>query len=316
MKKIYIGIVVVIVVSIFTCCSIITSCRGHNKVDVAKIGGVILQELQPVEYIELPLYTEERTGFTPTGITYCEKKNKFYIGNYGKSTVESEEYRPGIEGADVNFISVKTMISIDISSIMNISSIYRKFDALVQKLRKGLNLSYSVPVDVQGIAYDEETKTIWYTNDDTVINCDAEDGTMISSFNVGEYGKYKCNGICVDPMDDTLWVLCFYNYLLHYKKDGQLIEVYRSDYIGQDHICFDKNGNIYISVGEDYHGNNNYVLYFDKSYNLKKIYRVLDSYAIEGICIVGSDLYVVNDGYYHDAKIKKNYIQKYQLPLE
>ena len=41
------------------------------------------------------------------------------------------------------------------------------------------------------------------------------------------------------------------------------------------------------------------------------MYVLKDSYVIEGITIVDNILYVLNDGYYHDAKIPINQVNMY-----
>lgn len=48
----------------------------------------------------------------------------------------------------------------------------------------------------------------------------------------------------------------------------------------------------------------------------KFVYRVNESYAVEGILVKDSTLFVVNDGIYHEAKIKNNYVQEYLIPGE
>lgn len=46
---------------------------------------------------------------------------------------------------------------------------------------------------------------------------------------------------------------------------------------------------------------------------IKPVYELQDSYAIEGIAIVDDVLYVLNDGYYHDAKVAVNQVNMYDL---
>ena len=45
-------------------------------------------------------------------------------------------------------------------------------------------------------------------------------------------------------------------------------------------------------------------------------YKVIGAYAVEGICIVGSNMYIANDGLYHNAKIKESYISAYKVGKE
>lgn len=68
---------------------------------------------------------------------------------------------------------------------------------------------------------------------------------------------------------------------------------------------------IYFSAGADYHGDS-YIYTVDlKTSKVKPLYVLKDSYAIEGITIVDDVLYVLNDGYYHDAEIPTNQVNMY-----
>lgn len=256
----------------------------RNTIDLYSLDDDEIVDLDPIEYIELPSQLGNGHPVAPTGISYNTNSHCFYIGNYGKFLGSDTEIYPGIIGMSSNFSEITNEVYFDNDKI-----------------------------DVQGIAYDDITASIWYTNGEMVVNCDAENGTEISSFSLGKYGKYKANGICIDSEDDSIWVLCLYKYLLHFSKDGILLSEVNCEYIGQDHICMDRNSLIYISVGVDYQGKNNFVVCIDENANVKGIYRVNGSYAIEGILIHGSNLYVVNDGIYHEAKIKRNFIQRYNI---
>ncbi len=256
----------------------------YNTIDVSELPASSIIELKAEKYFELPVYTQKGSALTPTGISYNKTDNCFYIGNYGKGSKKDVEFCPSIEKVNLDFRNLSDEIFLSDNNI-----------------------------DVQGIAYDEKTDSIWYANGSNIVNYSIDEKKEIESFSLGKFGRYKANGICIDIYDESLWILCMYKYLLHYSKDGNLIKAYDCDYIGQDHICMDENGQIYISVGIDYHKNNNFVLSFNKNLNLESIYRVCDSYAIEGIVVINSKLYVVNDGIYHEAKINTNYIQEYML---
>ena len=70
---------------------------------------------------------------------------------------------------------------------------------------------------------------------------------------------------------------------------------------------------IYFSAGADYHGDS-YIYTVDlKTSKVEPLYILKDSYAIEGITIVNNVLYVLNDGYYHDAQISVNQVNMYYL---
>lgn len=256
----------------------------RTSVNVADLTDVNILNLESEKYIELPARTKNGYAMTITGISYNKRDDCFYIGNYGKALKDDKEIHPSIEEMDSEFLEIS-------------DEIFFLDDNL----------------DIQGIAYDEINDSIWYTNGKNIVNYSIDKKETINNFALGKYAKYKANGICIDNRDGSLWVLCMYKYLLNYKKDGSLIESYNCDYIGQDHICMDENGKIYISVGIDYQGNDNFVVSFDKNFNIDTVYRVHESYAIEGIIVIDSKLYVVNDGIYHEAKINKNYIQEYSL---
>ncbi len=75
----------------------------------------------------------------------------------------------------------------------------------------------------------------------------------------------------------------------------------------------EENELIYFSAGADYHGDS-YIYTVDlKTNKVEPLYILKDSYAIEGITIVNNVLYVLNDGYYHDAQISVNQVNMYYL---
>ncbi len=244
--------------------------------DVAFISTLTCDEI-----IELPSLGENEPGFTCTGLTYDIKSDSFWIGNYGKISQTNEMKNPSLVQISNDFKKIKKQIVI-----------------------KG-------DVDIQGVSYDSTTDTLWYSDGKYIINCSKE-GKTISQFDLGKYEKYQPNGIVYDSQTNTLWVLCFYNYLLNYDTNGNLIKAIQSDYIGQDHLCFMPDKKLCFSVGNDYNGEENYIaVYSPDMLTIEHAYQVQSSYSIEGICVVDSKLYIANDGYYHDAKIKKNYIAIY-----
>lgn len=287
-KRIYLGIAACLLTGLIVVTALHFYHRTalQNTIRVADLKNIAVTDLDSVEYIELPSHIGNRAGFTATGISYGGN-HCFYIGNYGKSERKDTELHPGIVKMNGEFSVLQEELSFDDNEL-----------------------------GIQGIAYDETGHSLWYTNGGEIINCNAEDGTDIRRFTIGKYSKYKANGICLDVEDGSLWILCMYQYLLHYSRDGNLISAYDCEFIGQDHICMDRDGDLYISVGVDYRGEENYVICLDRNAEMKAIYRVKQSYAIEGIAIPDSRLYVVNDGIYHEAKIRKNYIQVYRIPSE
>ena len=285
-KKIIAMLLCVCLIVVVTSALFLIYQRDHlkNTVDVSKLNNVKIVDLEPIEYIELPSTLDNGAALTATGISCDRNSNTLFIGNYGKASSEDSDIYPSIISVSQNSFNVNGYIHFDMDSI-----------------------------DIQGIAFDVTNNSFWYTNGDSVINCSTLDASELSSFSLDKYSKYKANGICIDANDDSLWVLCLYKYLLNYDKKGNLLKVLDCEYIGQDHIWSDSNGLLYISAGVDYNGENNYIICINKTTEIKAIYRVKGSYAIEGILILDDDLYVVNDGIYHDAKIGKNYIQIYNI---
>lgn len=240
--------------------------------------------IDSVQIIELPDIYDEYEGFTCTGLTYDVETDSFWIGNYGKLFPNEKSATP---------------------SLINVSSDFKKILRIISIKNDR--------ADIQGVSYDNETNTLWYSDGIDVVNCDL-DGDVIQKIDLGKYKKYKPNGVVYDSEKSTLWVLCFYKYLLKYNQDGKLINVYDSDYIAQDHLAIDKNGKLYFSVGNDYHGNNNYIVsYSMDTMKIDNKIQLQNSYSIEGICFVGERLYVTNDGLYHNAKINKNLVIEYNL---
>lgn len=256
-----------------------------NIIDISDIKDVPLIRLEPLEYIELPSQIDNGYPLTCTGLCYDKTGQTWGIGNYGREKRGDKDFYPSIVNVSADFSEINYVISLDRDD----------------------------QVDIQGVAYDEETSSLWYTNGERVINCDPITGEEICGFTIGDYSKFKANGICFDSKDQTLWVLCKYKYLLHFSKDGTLIDEVVCEYLNQDHIYMDDDGLLYISVGADYQGEKNYVLCMDREANIQKLYQVKGSYAIEGIVLMDNRLYVVNDGIYHESKIKKNYIQIYDI---
>ena len=102
------------------------------------------------------------------------------------------------------------------------------------------------------------------------------------------------------------------NYLYNCSYDGVVQKTIKIHIKGQDQLFLDeKNDLIYFSAGADYHGDS-YIYTVDlKTSKVKPLYVLKDSYAIEGITIVDDVLYVLNDGYYHDAETPINQVNMY-----
>lgn len=219
-------------------------------------------------------------NFTSTGITYDSKNDSFWIADHGTSETDS-------------------------------LCLY-EFDTDFKKVIRSLNIGKLTVSDgnFQGIAYDYKNDSIWIAIGDSI--CEVSKlGEVINTISISEFQKYKANGICFDTDGDSLWILCYSSYLLHIDRQGNIIDKIDCNYADQDMI-FMLDNEIYITVGADYIGNDNFCMVLDTNTNKFSVkYRFTDSYAIEGIYISNGKMYIVNDGLYHNAKIKKTYISIY-----
>lgn len=229
------------------------------------------------------------SGFTCTGLAYDNVDDVFWVGNYGSEYPKSDVVLPTIIKMSKDFKEIEDEIRI-----------YEIFPD------RNINL--------QGVAYDNSDDSLWFADGEYIQHVSKE-GIDLGFIELGDYQKYKSNGICYDEKTDSLWVLFYYNYLVNFSKDGIVLEVMECDYVDQDQLCIDESGNnLYFSVGADYKGDENYLCKVDL--NAKKIsvsYKLLGSYAVEGISILDRQLYVMNDGHFHSALINSNLVNKYKL---
>lgn len=224
-------------------------------------------------------------NFTCTGLTWDEKDNSFWIGDYGAM---DNKNIPSPRVIEVNSNLTEIVKTLDLSGVLSSND------------------------NLQGVAYDTDSNTLWLAVGDTIKNI-YKDGKLRAEFSIGKYSTYKSNGICVDESNDTLWVLCYSKYLLHFDKSGNLIKEYKLNYKDQDHICI-YDGAILVTVGADYNGEENYVIAVERNTGkVSVLYKILGAYAVEGVCVVGDKLYIANDGFYHDAKVKESYISIFEM---
>ncbi len=162
--------------------------------------------------------------------------------------------------------------------------------------------------DIQGVTKSTDG-TIWLCSygENKVRHID-EKGNELGNFDIKEP-----SGIANDSKSNTLWTLTN-NYLYNCSYDGVVQKSIKIHIKGQDQLFLDeKNDLIYFSAGADYHGDS-YIYTVDlKTSKVKPLYVLKDSYAIEGITIVDDVLYVLNDGYYHDAETPINQVNMYFL---
>lgn len=227
-------------------------------------------------------------GFTCTGLTYDSREQCFWAGNYGAIAPDTADVRPSL-----------VKLSMDLDQYLGEIPIKRELESGDQ-------------VNLQGVAYDVSNDSLWYADGKNICNI-AKSGELLRQIGLGKYERYAANGVAYAADTDTLWVLCYREFLLHMTKDGNILAAYACDLEGQDHL-FVYEGDILLSAGTDYHGKDNYICRFNKDTGeVTPALNVQSSYAIEGICVVGHQLYVANDGFFHAARDDQNTILVYEL---
>lgn len=283
-RKYRLILVLVILVGITTYMAVFirkNSGRGYNDLEFIRA-----EQIRADESIKLPDIGNAGEGFTCTGLSYDQADDVFYVGRYGKVYSDDEYSESEIIVLDSDFGLMRIIELTQIPELEN---------------------------SIQGIAYDSKSDTIWFTDTQDIIEID-KNGNFLNRIAV-EYKKP--NGLAYNSNTDSLWVLCQKQYLLNITKKGEILTKYKCDYDDQDQLCFDEDGNLYITVGADYAGLDNFVLVADiETGTITAKWRVMDSYAIEGIVIKDDTVYIANDGLYHEAAIQENIIQKYIIKTE
>lgn len=241
-----------------------------------------VQNISAKQIILFSNFGEE--NFTCTGLTYDKKEDSFWIGDYGKSPLNGVIF-PRIVEVDKNFQNVLRVILLN--DILDSSA------------------------NLQGITYDDNDDSLWLAVGDCIIELNKEI-QIVRKIQLGRYSKYSANGISYCE-DDTLWVLCASQYLLHYSKDGALLNEFPFNYLDQDHIVLDGK-HFFATIGADYRGNNNFIGKIDMSDgSITSLYRIEQSNAMEGICIVDGKVIIANDGFYHSDLVGQSYIVIYDI---
>lgn len=238
------------------------------------------------------LFTLCQKDLTCTGLAYDEKDDGFWVNSLGYATPDQEDdYSPAIVEFSADWKQV--LKEIDLRAVFPDESITQ-----------------------QGVAYDSLSDSLWLVKGDEIVNL-TKNGEILSTISTGEYSGYKANGICFDSSTDSLWVLFFHDYLVQYEKEnGTIVRAIKCDFQDQDQLFFyEKENEIWLTVGADYNGEDNYIYAVDiEAGTIQKKFKLLDSYAVEGLAVVNGKLYVANDGKYHAAKKAVNYIAVYTLP--
>lgn len=279
------GIITVIVIIVLAC---VCAAGGYviNKIsnkaeDIQTAYTATITEIIPINTIYFSEFGDD--NFTCTGLTYDDEDKSYWIADYGSYSMENDPL-PRIVEVDAELTSVIKSIN------------------LIDALESGSNL--------QGLCYDKKDNALWCAVGKSIIEFD-KNGTLIKSINLGKYSKYLANGICYDSEDDSLWVICASKYILHYDKDGNVLQEIDFNYADQDHIV--KQGNdLLVTVGADYRGTNNFVCRLStEDGSIKALYRVNGSNSVEGICINDEKVLIANDGLYHSDLKGESYISVY-----
>ncbi len=239
-------------------------------------------QLYSINIKKIPSYEQirgEEIGFTCTGLYYDENEQLFYVGNIGKYKPEEKNFNATIEIIDYNF-----------ENIIETIKLYDKYPNMK---------------DIQGITKDGDGN-IWFCSPaENLIRAISKDGKEIRRINVE-----NPSGLAYDKEEKNLWILTN-KYLINYSTDGIIIKKFFIKEKGQDQLYID-NSKILFTAGLDYNGDS-YIYEVDKETGEYKVKFILkDSYAIEGISIVNNYILILNDGYYHNAKIAKNQINYYR----
>jgi len=248
-----------------------------NSVSPSKYVNIDTQSMKSSQIISLDSLIK-----TPTGIAYDEAEGTFWLCDYG-----SEDKPCSIYELSKNFCL--TGKAIKLTSIMD------------------------TDWNLQGITYDSQDDSFWIAVGNKIVEVD-KNGKKLNEVVLEQFEKFKSNGIAYDKETDSLWILCYQKLLINCSKNGKVQKSIKCNISDQDHLFCVGSSSLYISAGADYNGDNNFIMEVEIDTNkIKTLYRLEDSFAIEGISVLDEKLYVVNDGIFHNAKIKDNYVSCYDL---
>lgn len=241
-------------------------------------------ELYANNIIMLPDLYEEGKGFTCTGLCYTENDDGFLIGDIGSLQPDTSKIKSQI-----------VCLTTDLKNVKFIIPLYDMFSNME---------------DIQGIAYDCNSSTIWFCSPkENLIRGITKEGNNIGSFYV-----QNPTGIAYSTSDDSFWILTYANKIQHYNKQGDLLKSYDFNYNETLDQCFldEEKGYLYITAGENYNNRNNIYL-FNINTCEQSITCTVDSYSVEGIWLDSNSMIILNDGYYHNAFINSNNACIYNL---
>lgn len=247
---------------------------SYKKEDLKKMYSSYTKKVPSYEQVD-----GRSIGFTCTGLYYDEEERLFYVGNIGKYKQEEKEFKATIEVID------------------------SKFENIVESIE--LYNRYPDVKDIQGVTKDKDNN-IWFCSPaENLVRLISKDGNEIRKISVK-----NPTGIAFDKEKDNIWVLTN-KFLINFSIDGKIIKKFKIKEKGQDQLYVDKE-KILFTAGLDYNGDS-YVYEVDKEtgkYHMKYILK--DSFAIEGISIIDNVMVILNDGYYHNARVSENQVNYYE----
>jgi len=266
-----------------------TQATASNQPKIVNAGMLVApRHLRHTSTVTLPdasQGTQAGKGFTITGLTYDASENCFWAINFG-DTIEpvSSTLYPSVVKLSLSFSIIS---EIDLTPFVSSST------------------------SAQGIAVDTSNNSLWIglapsTND--VLNI-SKQGTLLNTVSLPD-----SNGLAYDPTDDTLWTIAVSPAPLnHYSKTGTLLDSYSVPFSGADQLAYDAaTDSIWCSNGGNGSIGNVSVFHKDTEQWDDRIPLSEDTKSIEGIAIVGSKLFVGNDGYFHSSA-STNTIQTFNI---
>lgn len=252
----------------------IISCTKEESLEITSVESILLPDISG---------NQKGKGFTATGLAYDAHEQVFYIWNCGKMTPNEE-----------NFEATIVKISKNWSEKIGEIDLYKIFPEMD---------------DIQGLTIDNRDQSIWFCSyGENKVRHITKNGEILGEFNLDQ-----ANGIAYAYKTDSLWILTP-NELINTDKNGNVLKMLKFSYEGQDQLFLDeKNNVIYFTAGNNYHRSNDVYTVDLSAGQIKKKYILKDSYAVEGIFINDHDMDIINDIYYHNAKVPVNCINHYRI---
>lgn len=224
----------------------------------------------------------EDKGPTCTGLYYDKEHNTFLVADIGKSSPDDLEFAAKILFYDSDFSVIKNCIPC-----------FELFPSVL---------------DIQGLTMADDGN-IWFCScGENLIREIDHNGENVTSIPI-----HKPSGIAYDRENRQLYVVTTDSFIIM-STTGDIKQEFPLNIAGQDQLFYDNaHGVLYLTAGLNYKEGPSYVYTLDSWGEYTLAYILYDSYAIEGISIVGDAMYILNDGLYHNAKDQRNCVNVYSL---